>query len=250
MSVPDLWARYRAATPARIALGRCGDALPTGALLDLQLAHARARDAVHAAVDFAALAAALAPLPVLRVDSEAADRAIYLRRPDLGRRLDERSRALLSQGEATESDVVFVIADGLSAAAVAHHALPMLRACLDRLPGQRIAPIVLAGQARVAIGDAIGALLRAKACVVLIGERPGLSVADSLGLYVTWEPRPGRKDSERNCVSNVHAGGLSYAEAGGKIAFLLDAAARIGETGVQLKENAPPDEALVHDPER
>lgn len=244
MTTPDLWARFRAATPARIALGRSGDALPTAALLDLQLAHARARDAVHAAVDFGALAAALAPLPTLRVDSAAGDRATYLRRPDLGRRLDDRSRALLSQFGAPGSEVVFVVADGLSAAAVARHALPTLLACIDRLPGRRIAPIVLAGQARVAIGDEIGALLQARSCVVLIGERPGLSVADSLGLYVTWAPRPGRKDAERNCVSNVHAGGLSYADAADKVAWLLTEASRIGATGVRLKENATRGDAL------
>jgi ethanolamine ammonia-lyase small subunit len=238
MTEPDLWRRFRAATPARIALGRSGDALPTRALLDLQLAHARARDAVHAAVDFAALAAALAPRSVLRVESAAGDRATYLRRPDLGRRLDERSVTLLSQAGASDSDVAFIIADGLSAAAVARHAVPTLLACLDLLPRRRIAPIVLAGQARVAIGDEIGALLQAKSSVVLVGERPGLSVADSLGLYVTWDPRHGRKDSERNCVSNVHAGGLSYREAAEKIAWLLSEAARQGATGVQLKENA------------
>jgi ethanolamine ammonia-lyase small subunit len=250
VSDPDLWARFRAATPARIALGRSGSALPTAAMLALQLAHARARDAVHAAVDFAALVTALAPIPVLRVDSMAGDRATYLRRPDLGRRLDARSRALLSQAGATGCETVFVIADGLSAAAVARHALPTLRACIDRMTGRQIAPIVLAGQARVAIGDEIGELLRARSCVVLIGERPGLSVADSLGLYVTWNPRRSRRDSERNCVSNVHDGGLSYDEAAGKVAWLLTEAARIGVTGVQLKENAARGEVLVHDPER
>jgi ethanolamine ammonia-lyase small subunit len=244
MTLPDLWTRYRAATPARIALGRSGDALPTKPLLDLQLAHARARDAVHDAVDFAALAAALSPRPVLRVDSAAGDRATYLRRPDLGRRLDARSRALLEHEGGSGGAVVFVIADGLSAAAVARHALPTLLACIARLPQGNAAPIVLAGQARVAIGDEIGALLRAKACVVLIGERPGLSVADSLGLYVTWEPRPGRNDAERNCVSNVHAGGLSYDAAAGKIAWLLAAAARLGATGVGLKEDAASAAAL------
>jgi ethanolamine ammonia-lyase small subunit len=231
----DPWARFRLATRARIGLGRSGDGLPTTALLDFQQAHALARDAVHSAVDFAALAEALAPLRTLKVHSAAADRAIYLRRPDLGRRLDEASRDVLTKGE---WDVVFVVADGLSAAAVTDHAVPMLRAAVDRLAGWRVAPVVLAEQARVALGDEVGERIGAALCVLLVGERPGLSVANSLGLYVTWGPRVGRRDSERNCISNVHADGLTYERAADKLHWLMTAAKERRLSGVDLKEEA------------
>ena len=229
----DPWSRFRNATRARIGLGRSGDALPTHALLDFQLAHARARDAVHGAVDFDALAAELAPLPCLQVASRATDRSVYLRRPDLGRRL-----ALDSTLPHGDWDVVFVIADGLSAAAVRDQAAATLRACLDRLAGWTIAPIVLASQARVALGDDVGQQMGAKLCVMLIGERPGLSVANSLGVYLTWEPRPGRRDSERNCISNVHSDGLSHDGAAEKLVWLMTEAMRRRLTGVDLKEDA------------
>lgn len=232
----DPWAKFRAATRARVGLGRSGDGLPTTALLDFQLAHAQARDAVHSAVDFAALERRLAPLPCLRLHSAAADRAIYLRRPDLGRSLDEASRAKLTVGD---WDLVFVIADGLSAAAVEHQAEPMLLASLARLSGLKIGPVVLAEQARVALGDEIGAGLGARMVAVLIGERPGLSVADSLGLYLTHGPRTGRRDSERNCISNIHGDGLAPAAAADKLAWLATEALRRGLTGISLKENAP-----------
>ncbi|MDR3437004.1 ethanolamine ammonia-lyase subunit EutC [Telmatospirillum sp.] len=234
MSVPlDPWSRLRHATRARIGLGRSGDALPTEALLDFQQAHALARDAVHSAVDFPALTADLAPLTCLHVASQAADRSIYLRRPDLGRRL--AADADLPRGD---WDAVFVIADGLSASAVMDQAAPTLRACLARLPGWKLAPVVLASQARVALGDDIGERMGARLSVVLIGERPGLSVANSLGIYLTWEPRVGRKDSERNCLSNIHADGLSHEVAAEKLTWLMTEAVRRRLTGVALKENA------------
>jgi ethanolamine ammonia-lyase small subunit len=231
----DPWARFRLATRARIGLGRAGDGLPTTALLDFQQAHALARDAVHGRVDFAALAAQLAPLPTLRVRSAAADRTTYLRRPDLGRRLDPDGAAALTLGA---WDVAFVIGDGLSAAAVTDHAVPTIRAVLERLHGWTVAPIVLAEQARVALGDDVGARLGARMVAVLIGERPGLSVANSLGIYLTWEPRVGRRDSERNCISNIHADGLSYAQAADKLVWLMTEARARRLTGVDLKEEA------------
>lgn len=236
MTDADPWSRLRAATRARIGLGRAGDALPTPALLDFQLAHARARDAVHGQVDFETLEQELAPLPAVRVRSQARDRSVYLRRPDLGRRLDPAAAGLLQPGT---WDAAFVIADGLSAAAVQAHALATLRATLARLTGWAVAPVVLAEQARVAIGDPIGAALGAGMVAVLIGERPGLTVPDSLGVYLTYGPRPGRRDSERNCLSNIHADGLSPERAAVKLAWLMEEARHRKLTGVELKENAP-----------
>ncbi len=232
----DPWARFRSATRARIALGRSGDALPTRALLEFQLAHARARDAVHSAVDFDRLAADLSPLETIRVHSAAPDRPTYLRRPDLGRRLELASAAALPAGE---WDLLFVIADGLSAAAVQVNAAPLVHACVARLGHLRIGPVVLAGQARVALGDEVASAMGARLVALLVGERPGLSAAESLGAYLTWEPRPGRADSERNCISNIHAGGLSIQTAADKLCWLATEAARLKLTGVALKEDTP-----------
>ena len=225
----DPWPALRAVTSARIGLGRCGDALPTAETLALQLAHARARDAIHDRVDFPALALRLAPLKCIEVKSAAADRATYLRRPDLGRQLEQESREKLTE---QPCDVVFVVGDGLSSAAIAHHAEPVIRECLQRLKHLNVGPIVLAENARVALGDEIGRLIGAKLVVVLIGERPGLSSPDSLGIYITWDPKPGRKDSERNCISNVHSNGMSYAEAGERVQEIVEAALRQRATGV------------------
>lgn len=230
----DPWARFRAATRARIGLGRSGDGLPTPALLEFQLAHAKARDAVHGAVDFGALADQFPGREVVNVHSAAADRATYLRRPDLGRRLDAISHPLLVKGN---YDVAFVIADGLSAAAVTDHAAALVRASLDLLPGWNVAPVVLAHQGRVALGDEIGERLGARMMAVLIGERPGLSVANSLGVYLTWEPRVGRRDSERNCISNIHADGLGIDQAARRLTGLMAEARRLKLTGINLKED-------------
>ncbi len=233
---PDPWPALRRATPARVGLGRAGDAMPLRPVLDLQLAHARARDAVHEALDVDALAAALAPHAVITVRSAAPDRATYLKRPDLGRALDPACRAALSGVTAEAApDCVFVLADGLSALALARHAPPLLAACLPLLDGVEVGPPVIATQARVALGDAVGAALGARLCVVLIGERPGLSAADSLGAYVTFAPRIGRRDAERNCVSNIHGAGLSVGEAARQVASLVRAALAGGVTGVTLK---------------
>jgi ethanolamine ammonia-lyase small subunit len=238
MSQPpaDPWARFRAATRARIGLGRSGDSLPTRALLDFQAAQARARDAVHGAVDFDALAVHL-DRPAIQLHSAAPDRDTYLRRPDLGRRLDAASRERLAGLLSDPVDAVFIIGDGLSTA-VQHHALPLLDACLPDLAGWKIAPVILAGQARVALGDEIGAALKASLSVMLIGERPGLSVSDSLGVYVTWQPKPGLTDADRNCISNIHADGLSYREAAARLVWLMTEARNRRLSGVNLKEDA------------
>lgn len=232
----EIWDRLRRLTRARIGLGRAGDGLPTAALLDFQMAHAEARDAVHGAVDFAALTAALAPREVVWVASAATDRATYLRRPDLGRRLAEGEVEKLPAGP---FDVVFVVADGLSAAAVGAHAAATLEATAKRLDGLSIGPVVLARQARVALGDVVGAAMNARVVAVLIGERPGLTAADSLGAYLTFAPAPGARDSERNCLSNIHGHGQSPEEAGHKLAWLIREALRLKLTGVELKEAAP-----------
>jgi ethanolamine ammonia-lyase small subunit len=229
----DPWIALRATTRARIGLGRTGDALPIKDVLEFQLAHARARDAVHTPLDTQLMAEAIAPRPVVIVRSKAPDRDTYLRRPDLGRQLDPACRASLTG----TWDAVFVIADGLSPVAVQLHAVPLLKACLDRLAGWSVAPIVIAAQARVALGDDIGASLQAGLCAVLIGERPGLSVADSLGVYLTYQPRIGRRDSERNCISNIHADGLSYDAAADMLVWLMTEARRRKLTGVELKDD-------------
>lgn len=233
----DPWARLRAATPARIGLGRAGTGLPTAQMLEFQFAHARARDAVHRPLDVDGLAQDLAPFPVLHAQSNAPDRDTYLRRPDLGRQLQDGLSPI-----DRDHDIAFVIADGLSADAVQSHAAPVLRACVQALPGYRIAPFVIVQQGRVAIGDAIGQHLRARAVIVLIGERPGLTVADSLGAYLTFDPKPGLRDSQRNCVSNIHGqGGLSHQMAADRIAWLARQALRLGLSGTGLKEDSGAD---------
>lgn len=220
----------RHATPARIALGRSGVAIPTAAHLDFQRAHALARDAVYAALHVEGIAAGLSGLGLepIRLASLAADRTTYLRRPDLGRRLDAASREALQNRHAR---IVFVIADGLSATAVNRHGVPLLRA-LGPSPG----PVAIVTGGRVAIGDEIGGLLGADLVAVLIGERPGLSAADSLGVYVTWRPAPGAVDAARNCLSNIRPEGMPVAEAARALAALLDAARRYRMTGVGLSQ--------------
>jgi len=230
----DFVSRLRAVTQARIALGRAGQGLPTSALLDFQLAHARARDAVGAVFDTGGFSAAIGGREVIEVASCAPDHATYLQRPDLGRRLAEADATKLA---ATGDEVAFIVADGLSATAVAAHAAPLLLALFDRLPGWRVAPVILARHARVALGDEIGALLGVDLVVMLIGERPGLSAPDSLGAYLTWQPRPGRLDSERNCVSNIRPPhGLGYAQAADSIVWLMTEARSRRLTGVALKD--------------
>src|SRR5215472_9339326 len=200
----------RSYTPARVALGRTGHSLPSAEVLRFRLDHARARDAVHEPLDPASLGIAHVLL-----HSAAPDRATYLRRPDLGRRLAADTR--LERGD---YDAAIVIADGLSAPAVHRHAAPLLAALRPKLEGWTLAPVCVVLQGRVAIGDEIGERLGARMVAMLIGERPGLSSPDSLGVYLTWDPRPGRTDAERNCVSNVRTEGMSYAAAAQKLEFL------------------------------
>jgi ethanolamine ammonia-lyase small subunit len=235
-----LWQRLRGFTAARIGIGRAGGSVPTGPLLEFQLAHARARDAVHRALDVPALSTALRERgwAALELRSAATDRTTYIRRPDLGRTLCDASRASLQARDAAAAcDVAFVVADGLSALAVERHALALLDATRPLLADWRIGPASVVVQGRVAIGDEIGALLGARVVVVLIGERPGLSSPDSLGVYLTWDPRPGRSNAERNCISNIRPEGLPCARAARKLAQLLTEARRLQLTGVNLKDD-------------
>jgi ethanolamine ammonia-lyase small subunit len=233
----------RQATSARVALGRAGQGLPTAPMLAFQLAHAKARDAVLAAMDVEALRVELGG-DVLVVESSAPDRAAYLADPDLGRRL---SSSALPHGD---FDLAIVIGDGLSATAVHAHAASVVAALRTRLGAWNLAPVVVARLARVAIGDPIGEALGARAVVVLIGERPGLSAADSLGAYITWGPKPGRHDSERNCVSNIRSpGGLAPDQAADKITWLLTEARRMGMTGVAVKDRESPSSASLPSPQ-
>jgi ethanolamine ammonia-lyase small subunit len=230
--------RLRDHTPARVELGRSGASLPTRATLEFQLAHARARDAVHLPLAVNSLVVELKQKSIesITLTSAARNRDEYLKRPDLGRCLSTESRQQLT-ALGGEYEAAFVIADGLSALAVHRHAVPLL-GLLEHDLDWRVAPVAIVEQGRVAIGDEIGELLGARMVVVLIGERPGLSSPDSLGAYLTWQPRPGRTDAERNCVSNIRAEGLSCAAAAHKLLFLMNESRRLKLSGVQLKEAA------------
>lgn len=242
MSAPDPWSDLRRHTDARIALGRAGVSLPTAEWLRFALAHAQARDAVHLPFDDETLAGALGShgFTALRLESAAVDRATYLRRPDLGRRLSARSAALLQALPKAVHDLAVVVGDGLSARAVHEQALPLLLELRPRLEADAVAldAVALVRQCRVALGDEVGALLGARAVLVLIGERPGLSSPDSLGAYLTWAPRLGRSDAERNCVSNIRPAGQPPAEAARRIAWLLAGARRLGASGITLKDDS------------
>ena len=245
------WGGLRRFTNARIALGRAGHSLPTQAHLEFQWAHAQARDAVHIPLDAPALCAQVSALglEVLQLHSAAQDRATYLRRPDWGRNLDAPSQGVLqdwrvARPSAAAPDVCFVLADGLSALAVAGHAVPLLRALLlkwNQHPQMQavMAPVCVVEQGRVAVGDDVAERLGARLVVVLIGERPGLSSPDSMGIYITWAPRVGRTDAERNCISNVRPEGLSIDLAADKLLQLMRQAQALQLTGVGLKDDAP-----------
>jgi ethanolamine ammonia-lyase small subunit len=237
------WVRHlRSLTPARVGLARTGVSLETHDLLDFQRCHAQARDAVNSRLQAAALAATLSEITcaeVLSLHSAAPNRTTYLQCPDLGRILDEPSRNLLTRRAPADSEtsaLALIVADGLSALAVERHAAPLIEALLTPLTGWQLAPLCVVEQARVAIGDEIGLALGAQISVVLIGERPGLSSPDSLGAYITWNPRPGRTDAERNCISNIRAEGLSYGQAAAQLGYYLTEARRRQLTGVALKE--------------
>jgi ethanolamine ammonia-lyase small subunit len=240
---PSSPADLRALTPARVALGRVAASLPTRALLDFTLDHARARDAVHVAFDAEAIAADVVGLglAVSRVESRASSRRDYLSRPDLGRRLTPEAAMRLAAESRTAADIVVVIGDGLSSKAVHAHAVAVLARLigkLDAAAGITCGPVVVATGARVALGDEIGAILNARMVVMLIGERPGLSAPDSLGAYLTFAPSIGRTDAERNCVSNIHRAGLDPGEAAAKIAWLAREGLARKLTGVALKDES------------
>ncbi|MBL8383514.1 MAG: ethanolamine ammonia-lyase subunit EutC [Burkholderiales bacterium] len=246
LAPPDPWHTLGRFTPARIGLGRAGGSLPTRPALAFQLAHARARDAVQRALDTDALRRDLARLgpAVLEARSAAPDRAGFIARPDLGRALAPASAAALAAVPPPPApfDAALVVADGLSARAAERHAAPLLAALLPRLDraGWRLAPLVIVTQGRVAVADEIGAALGARMAVILLGERPGLSSPDSLGAYLTWAPRRGRTNAERNCISNIREpDGLGYAAAAHKLFHLMHEARRRGLSGVDLKEDAP-----------
>ena len=229
-------------TPARVGLGRSGASLPTRALLEFTLDHARARDAVHAAFDASAVMRGLGDLglPAIHVASRVRDRKDYLRRPDLGRMLDPASQHLLAGGTGGSQQLAIVVGDGLSPAAVNAHAIELVRCLVPRLAadGIEIGHAVVASGARVALGDEIGAILGVRMIVMLIGERPGLSASDSLGAYLTFAPSVGLTDEKRNCVSNIHHSGLGYDEAAFRIAWLVREGLARGASGIALKDES------------
>ena len=255
--IANPWETLRQFTDARIALGHAGVSLPTAAHLAFQLAHAKARDAVHLALDVAQLAPQLnaalenKTTPCLTLHSVATDRTTYLQRPDLGRKLDVASQKIIKNlakpRSARPYDLAFVVADGLSALAITQNAAPFLRILMRRIAAENwsMAPTSIVQQGRVAVGDEVAELLGAKAVVVLIGERPGLSSPDSMGLYLTWMPQVGLTDASRNCLSNVRPAGLRYEEAAYKLHYLLTEAHKRQLSGVDLKDETAGDQNLL-----
>ena len=234
----DPWRSLSQHTTARIALGRAGMSLPTRAGLEFQLAHAQARDAVHIPLDVADLAQRLNArgYPTQTLQTQAENRSLYLQRPDLGRLLSASARGSLPPGTA---DAVIVVADGLSSKAITHHAVPFLDLLLPQLQanGYQLPPVSLVQHGRVAVGDAIAEHYQARLCIILIGERPGLSSPDSMGIYYTYQAKSGvSTDADRNCISNIHSNGLSYEQALKKLLFLIEASERLGLSGVNLKD--------------
>ncbi len=240
--IQDPWQQLKSFTRARIALGRVGSSLPTKEVLDFGLAHAMARDAVHLALDIDLLDKTIAALgkTTLRVHSKAPDRASYLLRPDWGRRLDDASLSLLQDAKPEiPVDFLVVVGDGLSSLAVERHAVPLLQEILAHMPEiWSMGPIVIASQARVAIADEVGEALGARMTAMLIGERPGLSSPDSLGIYLTYAPKVGYSDADRNCISNVRPEGLNYSAAAKKLMWLAKEAMRLQVSGVALKDES------------
>lgn len=242
--IPNAWSTLRRLTPARIGLGRAGMSLPTAPHLEFQLAHARARRAVHHALDVAHTVGQIGGLGLAchAASSAAGSRAEYLQRPDKGRRLAPSSREHLAKLRTAgqTADVAVVVCDGLSALAIEENAVPFLATLLPALKGagRTLAPAVVVEQGRVAVGDEVGELLGARLVVVLIGERPGLSSPDSMGLYLTLAPRVGLTDEKRNCISNVRREGLSYEAAAHKLVYLVGEALQRGYSGVELKDEA------------
>jgi ethanolamine ammonia-lyase small subunit len=247
--LPDPWRELKSFTPARIALGRAGSSLPTQEILNFGLAHALARDAIYHSLDLDALKVAVGTLDwsTLSVHSQASNRQNYLLRPDLGRQLDNESVAHLKSVATTDGvDLLIVIADGLSSLAIERHAVPLLSALQPLIPKNwRLGPVVMASQARVALADQIAETLNARLVVMLIGERPGLSFPDSLGIYLTYGAKRGCTNAERNCISNVHQAGLSYADAANKLIWLATEAMHQKTSGVALKDNSDDQDVLL-----
>lgn len=249
--IENPWQALRRFTAARIALGRAGVSQPTASQLEFQLAHAQARDAVHLALDLPRLRQAIAAelqLTDIVLHSAVESRHVYLQRPDLGRRLHPEARAALQARDGPQiCDLAIVLADGLSALAIERNALPFLQALLPRIAqqGWTLGPLCIVEQGRVAVGDEVGELLGARAVLVLIGERPGLSSPDSMGLYLTWAPRVGLTDERRNCISNVRAAGLGHEAAAAKLHYLLAEAFRRELTGVALKDESANESTLA-----
>ena len=240
-TVQDPWQQLKSFTSARIALGRVGTSLPTKEILDFGMSHARARDAVHLALDTNLLASQIQSLGLstIQLQSRAPDRASYLLRPDWGRRLDDASIEKLNDAAKQNIDLMFVIGDGLSSLAVQRHALPMLAAIQQQIPADwKIGPVVIATQARVALADEVGERMGARLVVLLIGERPGLSSPDSLGLYLTYQPKLGCSDADRNCISNVRPEGLGYEAAAKKLVWLARESLKLKISGVALKDES------------
>lgn len=239
---PDPWQSLKTYTDARIALGHTGGAIPLKEVLQFKLAFAHAKDAVYSELDWFKLEQRLKQLavPHLKLHSRASSRSVYLQRPDWGRSLNEASVASLKEMPKIDHDIAIVLADGLSATAINQHAMPLLQRLIPDLQknSYRIAPITVAEQARVAIGDEIACLLRAKLVVVFIGERPGLSSPYSMGAYLTYAPTPGLTDERRNCISNIRPEGLPYEMAKQKILYLIQESLRLQLSGVALKDNA------------
>ena len=244
----DAWLALRRLTQARIALGRAGHAVPTPVQLDLQLACALARDAVHVPWDAEGFAKGVRALgkEALVLETPVASREEYLRRPDLGRKLADTSRALLLSAAGSGADVALIVSNGLSSTAVERHGLSLLQAIVAgyRARHIRMAPVCLVANGRVALSDAIGSALSARVAVIIVGERPGLSAADSLGIYLTFAPQPGNTDAQRNCISNIRPpDGLAYEDAAAKLLYLTEEALRRGYSGVALKDES---QALRH----
>jgi ethanolamine ammonia-lyase small subunit len=255
------WQKLKQFTSARIALGRAGNSIPTNEQLGFQLDHARAIDAVHKALDVQQLVGQLSQSKVLRemisalptvVSSKATDRMTYLQRPDFGRQLNEASWQLLVDSRAENNkpyDLAIVIADGLSSTAIQRHALPVIEKVVEKLAMTKkhiwsIAPLTIITQGRVASGDDVGECLKAKITMILIGERPGLTSPDSMGIYITWNPKRGTKDSSRNCISNIRPEGLGYEEASDKVLYLLSESIKLHTSGITLKDRSGDHEEL------
>lgn len=236
---PDEWASLKVFTNARIALGRTGVAIPLKEMLALRLAHAQARESVYSLLESGRLTSELQQmqLSVMNVRSKARSREYFLQRPDYGRMLDDFSKDVLV-AEDSDCDIAIILADGLSATAINKYAVPLLQSLLPMLKSSHIktSPIVIAEQARVALSDEIGYLLNAKLSLILIGERPGLTTCDSMGAYITFQPKPGTTDEARNCISNIHASGLHYSIAAEKIFSLIQSSLRKQVSGITLKE--------------